>query len=664
MKINLLIQTVEEIYLKRNPDYQIPFHKLKSEDFLVAAKHYLKLSNKRIKQVKKEQSPSFENIVEALESSDLELCAVVSIFDTLNNAYKTKAVQSISEEMARIEIKSELWMYDQEVFKQLERVYQVRDELNLTRPQRKLLEDSYASMKKSGVNCSEEVKEKLKIIEKQSSKAMTRYGNKLLKDSQFEVCATREEISGIAEEEVARARARAKSKGKTGYIFSDEEYQGIIDFADNRELRRKMFMRTMQSGISQNKTEGEILKIVSLRQEEAKIKGYADYVSMVLEDRMVKTPQELNNFLSKMTTQAKTQSIKDLALISAFAKEKDGIEEVHPYDETYYKKKIVEEKFNVDLKEIRNYFPLHSVWSGLSTLVSDIFELTLTEEKYTSFDKSVKAYRVVDKQGKKRGTLLVDLFYRATKPDGAFMINVVAPGYQVPPTVLLSMNLTDKTKTLMSLGDITTLFHEMGHCLHSLLSTAYYPSQAGTNVIDDFVELPALFMENLMDNVSVLKNSSCHRDTGKKIPTKIAEKIIAMNNFLNSPYYSNLIYYSELDIRLHSQEGIKDLLSFEKTLQDSLYHYPYMANTSHLASFSHIIDSGYQAGYYSYLWADVLNKDAYQLCLQTGGLKSPYLKKFKELLEAGSSEDEAELYRKFKGSDPDVESFFRTQGWK
>lgn len=644
--------------LKFCKDYKIPFDKIKLSHFVPAAKYWAKISKQRIEQIKKEKNPTFENTIVALEKYGLELDQVMAIFSVYNTCMSSKEVDIIGSELAKISIDDTSWIYDKKLFSQIEKVYNLGEDLDSI--QKKLLVDAYEGFKRSGVMCSPKQKARLKQISKDLAKLELRYGSKLIKEASYAIEAFEDEVGGIPEDTLRLGRELAKKHGEEGYLFTDNDFDAILTFAENRDLRKRLYIRYRKIGLIKHKTEDDIKEIIKLRNQEARIVGFKNHTESILKERMVKSEENLNKFYKKIIPPIRKKARKDLSLLKAEAR-KDGIKDFQRYDEYYYRNKLLNQKYSLDQSELQEYFPMDKVWEGTIKVFSKMFEISFHKIRYPVYHRDVKAYEVRGKEGK-IGTLLLDLFYRPSKSAGAWMNDLVESGFGRLPTALIVMNQSKTKNKLMSLEDVRTLFHEMGHAMHVLLSKAYYPSQAGVNVAWDFVELPSQFMENFVDDESVLKEITSHYKTGRKLPKRYIDAMKKSSSYMSSLDIMNQIFQGKLDIELHNSNGRVPLQRLDNEIHRKFSIYEPIKGTSRITNFSHIIDGGYDVGYYSYLWADILNKDAFAVVSKTGGLKSAYMKRFRTLLESGSIKDEAELYRDFRGRDPELKAFLKRIG--
>jgi peptidyl-dipeptidase Dcp len=655
---------------KKNPllenildsDYIIPFDRIKVEHFIPAMTHYLELAQSCLQEItESEAEPTFHSVVEKLEFIDRELYQVSSIFFGLNLVNKTEEIESISSEMTDL---STSWDqhcdYNRKLFEKVKSVFlNKRDHLSPI--ESKLLDNTYQKFLKNGAALDDSLQNRIKKIDEKLDKLELKFTNHVLKDTNDNgILATIDEIQGLGSLEVNQAHQEAKKKHLDGYYFNYNYWDHILDYSENRELRKKAFELHRQIGHRKNKNNNDLIisDIVQLRKEKANILGYDNFSSFTLDGRMAKNLPSVYSLIDKVYEKAEVKSIKDLQALTLLAQKIDGLNTLEPWDINYYKNLELKQRLDLNPMELAQYFPIQKVWTGLQKLIFEIYQVQFKEIQYPIYNDKVSVFEVKDNCDQKLGTLFLDLYNRPTKQTGAFMDSFVEPGLDRKQTVLVACNFNDLGQCLLTWEEVKTLFHEMGHALHSLLSKAYYPTQAGTSVDWDFVELPSQFMENWAEEPQVLEWISGHAETGQTLPIEMMNKLSIMNNFCNGFSFINQIILTKLDFAFHTaQEDILDIESFEKNIYDEYSLFPYIKGTSRSTSFLHVFEGDYASSYYSYLWANVLDRDAFFQCKKTGLFQSPYLVRFKSLLEKGSTIDELTNYKEFKGSDPEIDAF-------
>jgi peptidyl-dipeptidase Dcp len=602
-------------------------------------------------------TPTFFNVIEPLEMIDRELYQVSSIFFNLNLLNKTEEIESISSEMTEISgTWDHYWGYNKKLFNQVQQVYK-NQRAGLSPIQLKLLDNTFQKLVKNGAHLEESAQQRLQTIDEEISALELKFADHSLKDSnQYGVLATSSEIEGLGSLEVQKA---ALQNGSGDYFFTHHYLDHILMFAKNRELRRRAYVVFLQNGhrLNKNNNDSIVLALINLRKEKANILGFKNFTHLTLDGRMSKNLGFVSGLLDKIHKKALVKTQRDLKTLNKLA-QRDNIPSIEAWDLFYYKNLSLKQTLNLDEAELKKYFPLKKVWEGLQKLIFEMYQVKFKEVEYQTYNDKVKVFEVSDAEGNKLGTLFLDLFNRSTKQDGAWMDCFIDPGLNRLQTVVVACDFNDLGDCLLMWEEVKTLFHEMGHALHSLLSKAYYPSQAGTSVDWDFLELPSQFMENWVEEEIVLDWISEHHQTGAKLPVAMIKSLSEMNNFCNGFGILKQIFLTRLDFAYHTtEEKITDVERFEKSIHEKWNVFPFIPGTARSSGFGHVFEGDYASSYYSYLWASVLDRDAFFQCKKTGLLKSPYIARFKSLLEKGSTIEESVNYKEFKGSEPSLDAF-------
>lgn len=656
-----------------------PYDLVKTEHFLPALDEAIKIAKQEIEQIKSQQNPSFNNVIEAYEASGKQLETVVGVFFHFDSALSTDELQAISEEF-----KTKLTQYesdislDEKLFSQIKAVYDNKKNLNLSEEQDLLLTDMYKGFARNGALLNPQDKEKLRKIDEKLALLKNDFGNKLLSETnEFQVFIDDEkELSGLPEGAKVAAKISAKEAGfENKFLFTlhAPSLIPVLTYADNRDLREKMWRAQSTKCLSgKNDNRENVLQLVKLRDERAQLLGYKNHADYVLEERMAKTTAAVMDMHAEYINIVKPLAQKEHTELQKFAKEKFGANEVKPWDIAYYAEKMKQDIFGFDSEQLRPYFQFEKVRQGAFDVASELYNISFKKATdYPLYHEEVETFDVIDNETNELvGVLYTDYYPRKTKQGGAWMNDYVKQntqnGKRTAPIIGNHGNFTKPTPdkpSLLSLLEVLTLFHEFGHGLHGLLSNTRYKAQAGTNVKWDFVELPSQIMENWVKEKEVLNMFAKHFETGENIPNDLVEKMIAAENFRAASGFYRQIMFSYLDMIWHSANSsqIKSVEEFERaTLKDLYITDPEGGYIS--PSFSHIFDGGYSAGYYSYKWAEILDADAFEAFKENGLFDKQTAKKFRKLLASGGSRDPEILYLEFRGKKADPKALLRRKG--
>lgn len=657
------------------------FDLIKDEHLLPAVRYGIEKARANLAALRDNgQAPTFENTIEALEVADSELARVACVFATICGSNSNDTVREI-EEIADAEMSnyySDLSL-DEKLFERVHAVYLTKDALTLSPEQAKLLEETHKYFVRSGALLPAEAKKRLREINEELSKRSTLFSNNITKATEaYKKLITDEaDLAGVPDRAKQLYRHLAKEEGREGFLITlSPPPIDIYTHAANRSLREEVYNanETRCFGDAFDNREN-ILALVKLRGERAKLMGYATYADYVLDDRMAGDTKTVQDFLEKNLTVYKKACEKELAAIRAFAKETDGIEELKPWDYAYYARLLKEKTFNFELETLRPYFNLEKVLHGLFQHAEKLFGIELrleTTGKYPVYNADVKTYEVFDKEtGALIGLFYGDYYARpGAKHNGAWMHEIrgrsVIDGQINIPIVTNDCNFAKPTPehpTFLSLDEVETVFHEFGHALHGLLTTARYRSLAGTCVKRDFVELPSQVQENWAFEKEVLDTFAIHHETKQPLPAEIIKKIEDMKNFDAGYAGQRQTFYGLLDMAFYACDPftIENVEATEKkaaALADPLKRETGLRSTS----FSHIFSGGYAVGYYSYKWAEVLDADVFA-AFKAKGLYDPDLsKKLRTLYAAGGTAEPMELFVQLMGRRPDPEALYRRAG--
>jgi peptidyl-dipeptidase Dcp len=626
------------------------------------------------------EQPTFENTIEALDFSGQTLDRLSSIFFNLNSAETSDEMQKIAQEVSPLltAFSNDISL-NESLFHRVKAVYDQKDELTLTPEQATLLDKKYKSFARNGALLSEDKKARLREIDTQLAKLKLTFGeNVLAETNNYELHITNEgDLKGLPEGAIEMARSLAESKAKEGWIFTLDfpSYLPFVTYADNRELRKEISIAAGKKAFQNNAFDNQkiTLQIAKLRYERANLLGYETHAHFVLEERMAQHPDQVKTFLNDLLAKAKPAAEKELAQLTAFAKELDGIEQLEKWDGPYYSEKLKQKLFNLDDEILKPYFQLENVLQGAFTIANKLFGLTFKEiDTIEKYHADVQTFEVVDDNNELVALFYTDFFPRKGKRNGAWMTSFkpqyIQNGVNERPHISNVCNFTPPTPTkpsLLTFNEVTTLFHEFGHGLHGMLANTTYPSLSGTSVFWDFVELPSQMMENWCYEPEALALFAKHYETGEIIPQDYVEKIKESASFLEGMATLRQLSFGLLDMAFHSTNptDITDIKAFEKAAFEGTSLYPDVAENCMSVSFSHIFQGGYSSGYYSYKWAEVLDADAFAYFQEKGIFNTEVATKFKDnILSKGGTEHPMTLYKRFRGQEPKPEALLKRAG--
>ena len=652
------------------------FDKIRTSDYMPAFEEAFRQGKQEIDAiVANPDAPTFQNTIEALEYSGSLVNKVGAIFYNLLEADATDELQEIAEKVSPMSTEYSMYIsLNEPLFERIKTVYNQRESLGLEPDQMKLLEDTYKSFERSGANLSPEDKKKYSEISERLSLLSLQYQkNQLASTNNFQMVLTDEaDLAGLPGYIRDMAAQAAKDKGVEGWLFdlSAPSYGGFVKFSDRRDLREKMYRAYNRRAFEDDWDNTETIRqIVDLRYQEAALLGYKDYADYKTELRMVKNGAAVWDFIEKLRAPALPKAKEEVAELNKYARSIgfDG-DQIRPWDFSYYAEKLRVAKYNVTDEELKPYFRLEDCIDAIFSLANRLYGITFQPADVPVYHPDVKVYEVRDADGSFLALFYADFFPRATKRSGAWMTSFrelkVQDGVEERPFISLVTNFTKPTADTPSLithDEFTTMLHEFGHSLHGILAKGRYPSMTGTNVDHDFVELPSQIMENWGYEKEYLTSFAKHYQTGDALPDSLIAKIKASKNYMSAYYHMRQLQFGILDMNYHTRtapiEG--EIIKFEKNALLSTDVLPSVPECIISTSFSHIFAGGYAAGYYSYKWAEVLAADGFSLFEEKGIFDKETASKFRHLLEQGGSVEAAQLYRDFRGHDPEPEALLR-----
>ncbi|AEM69762.1 Oligopeptidase A [Allomuricauda ruestringensis DSM 13258] len=657
-----------------------PFSKIKNEHFKPAFLQAIEDTKKEIDTiVNNPEPPTFENTLEALDFLGQQLDRISSIFFNLNSAETNEEIQKIAQEVSPLlsEFSNDITL-NEGLFERIKTVYQQRDSLDLTQEQQTLLEKKYKNFSRNGANLKEENKKRLREIDAELSKLKLTFGeNVLAETNKYEMLLTDEkDVEGLPEGTKEAAAQLAESKEKEGWLITLDypSYIPFMKYAKNRELRKELSLAFGSKGFHNDELDNQehVKRIVNLRHERADLLGYDTHAHFVLEERMAETPEKVMDFLNELLEKSKPAAEREFAELEAFAKELDNVDRLEKWDSAYYSEKLKQKLFNLDDEKLKPYFKLENVINGVFKVAEKLFGLTFKEiDNVDKYHEEVKTFEVYENDN------FISLFYadfhpRPGKRGGAWMTSYkpqyTLGGKNSRPHISNVCNFTKPTSSkpsLLTFNEVTTLFHEFGHALHGMLANTTYPSLSGTSVYWDFVELPSQVMENWCYEKEALELFAHHYETGELIPMELVEKIKESSTFQEGMATVRQLSFGLLDMAWHGKDpaNIQDVKAYETEAFKSTDLFPETPETCMSTSFAHIFQGGYSSGYYSYKWAEVLDADAFSYFKENGIFSKMVASKFKEhVLSKGGTENPMELYKKFRGAEPNIDALLERAG--
>lgn len=665
-----------------NKDQAVPFDLIKVDHYLPALEEAIKIAKENIAKIKNNTAPAdFENTIAALESASELPDRIAGIYSNLEVAHADEALQALAKEIyPKLTAFSSDVSLDEAIFQKVKTVHDKKSSLNLNTEQARLLEKTYLSFARNGALLSAQDKETLRQIDQDLSVLGPKFSENVLKATNaFEMYLDKkEDVDGIPEGILEGAAAMAESKGQKGkwlFTLSIPSYLPFMTYAKSRTLREKMWKvyssRAYKGEFDNQET---VLKIVKLRDQRAKLLGFKSHADFVLAERMAQNPQTVTDFLSKLLKASKEAGKKDVAEVADYAKKIDGLNDIQPWDFAFYSEKLKEDKYAFNEEDLRPYFQLEKVVDGVFAHAKKLYGLTFKENKEIPvYHPEVKVYEIYEEaSGRYMGLFYTDFFPRETKKGGAWMTQFrsqgLIEGEMKRPHVSIVCNFTKPTPTkpsLLTYDEVRTLFHEFGHALHGMLSDCTYPSLSGPSVYWDFVELPSQIMENWVGEKEGLDLFARHYETNEPMPSELIEKLKASQKFQAGYMSCRQIQFGLMDMAWYSTDPatIKDVDAFEEKATAETRLFPKVDGANSSCSFSHIFAGGYSAGYYSYKWAEVLDADAFEYFKEKGLFNQEVAKKFKDnILSRGGTEHPMDLYKKFRGREPDPNALLRRDG--
>ena len=660
-----------------------PFDKILAEHYLPAFKDAITEHKKEIDAIiNMQEAPNFKNTIVALDSSGDRLSEISLLFFNQLSANTNDTLQDIAKEVSpMLSTHEDDILLNEALFKQVKAVHETADTSSMTTEQKKLLEDTYKTFVRGGANLNEEDKNKLRDINKELSVLTLEFGDNVLAEvNRFQmVIDNKDDLSGLPDgvvEAAAIAATENDMEGKWLFTIQKPSLIPFLQYSEKRDLREKMFKAYIDQGNHNDSLDNKeiIKKIVSLRIKKANLLGFKTHADYVLDINMAKTPANVYNRLKMIWKPSLIVAKKEAVELQKMIK-KDGFDfKLEPWDWWYYSEKLRKEKYDLDENELRPYFELENVKKGMFMVANKLYGIKFKPiENIPTPHKDAVAYEVTEADGSHIGVLFQDFYPRASKEGGAWMSEYRTQhkenGKNVPPVITMVMNFTKPTAekpSLLTVEEVETMFHEFGHTLHGLLSNCTYRGLAGTEVARDFVELPSQIMENWATDPEVLKLYAVHYQTGEPMPDELIQKLENSRYFNQGFITTEYLAASFLDMDWHTLTALpsEGVMEFEKQSMDNIGMIPEIVVRYRSPYFRHIFSGGYSAGYYSYVWAQMLDADAFAYFKETGIFNQKTAKAFRDnILSKGGTEDPMKLYIDFRGKEPTMDALMKRKGF-
>lgn len=663
-----------------------PFDQIKLEDYEEAFMEGIRRDDEHIdKIINNPEPPTFDNtIIEEDDENEYYalLDKVSAVFFNLLSAETNDEMDALAQKIQPALTKH---ANDVSLNKRLfERIKAVHDNHRPLTPEEEcLLQKSYDGFVRSGALLDEEGKAKLRALTEEGSMLSLQFSQNLLKEKKaFSLHITDEnDLKGLPDTQKEAARHEAKERNLDGWVFTLDfpSYGPFMQYAENRDLREKMFMAYNTLCTHENETNNiDICKrLINIRRETAQLLGYHTYADYVLVKRMASNVANVYKLLDDLIDAYKPTAVAEKEELKQMAKRMNGEDfKLMPWDGAFYSHKLQLEKYNVDAEMVRPYFELSKVIKGVFGLATRLYGITFQENKdIPVYHPDVKAYEVFDKDGSYLAVLYADFYPRKGKQGGAWMTSyqdqwINQKGENIRPHVSLVMNFTKPTAdkpALLTLGEVETFLHEFGHSLHGMFANTRFSSLSGTNVWWDFVELPSQFMENFSLEREFLSTFAFHYKTGEPMPDDLIQRLIDGRNFAVASACLRQVSFGLLDMAYYTKEKPfeDDLIKFEKKAWEKAIIGTQLENTCMTVQFSHIMAGGYSAGYYSYKWAEVLDADAFAVFKREGVFNRETAQRFRDcILSKGGTEHPMTLYKRFRGGEPTIDALLERNGIK
>lgn len=672
-------QTQNPLFVESTLPYYAPdFNKIKNEHFEPAIIEGIEQQRKNIEEIANNtEAATFENTVIALEKSGELLTRALRTFRALSSSHTNDTLQAVDEVIApKLAAQQDAIYLNDKLFQRFKTLYNNRETLNLDPESLKLLENYYENFEIAGANLSAEDKEILSGYNEKMATLTTKFGKTLLAATNAGgvTFTEKEALSGLSEE-VLKANENQDGNGWTLPLLNTTQ-QPLLQSMDNRDSREKLFLSAWsRADGGSHDTSGIIKELVELRAKKAELLGFDSYAAWSLQKTMAKNPDVVNRFFEGLIPAAIAKAQAEADEIQKMIVSEGEDFTLEPWDWNYYAEMVRKAKYDLDEDQIKPYFEINNVLeNGVFYAATQLYGITFKERNdIPVYHQDVKVYELFEENGDPLGLFYTDFFARPSKRGGAWMSNFVSQSklYDRKPVIYNVCNYPKPTAgnpALLTYDEVETMFHEFGHALHGFFADQQYPSLSGTAVARDFVEFPSQFNENWALHPDILKNYAVHYETGEQIPQELIDKIKNSGTFNQGYSLTENLAASNLDMQWHTipaTERIENVGEFEKealkkTKVDQVHAVPPRYRSTY---FAHIFSGGYGAGYYSYLWTEMLHHDAYNWFEENGGLTRENGQRIRDMvLSRGNTEDLEEMYKKWRGSDPKIDPMLKARG--
>lgn len=660
-----------------------PFDKIKDSDFKPALEEGMKQHLAEIEKIANNPyAPTFDNTLVAMEKSGELLTRANRVLNVLTGANTDSTLQKLQEEEApKLAAHQDAIYLNSKLFARVKAIYDSRASLKLDPESLRLVEYYFQQFEKAGANLSDDDKAKLKKLNGEEASLSAQFNNKLLAAAKAAALTISDTtaLAGLSQGEKDALSQNAKANkldGKWQISIQNTTQQPLLQSLSNRDTRQKLFDASWNRAerSDSNDTRNTIVKIAQIRAQKAKLLGFPNYAAWNLQDQMAKTPEAVDKFFAQLVPASVARAKKEGADIQTLIDKQKGGFKLQPYDWNFYSEQVRKQKFNLDDNEIKPYFELNNVLqNGVFYAANQLYGLTFKERHdIPVYQKDVRVFDVIDKDGSQIGLFYCDYFKRDNKSGGAWMDNMVGQSKLLgtKPVIFNVCNFTkpaDGQPALISFDDVTTMFHEFGHALHGFFADQQYPSLSGTNVARDFVEFPSQFNEHWASYPKVFKHYAVHYKTGKPMPQELVDKINKAATFNQGYALTEIIAAAALDMQWHELSAdapLQDADKFETAALTktglNLAEVPPRYRSSY---FLHIWANGYAAGYYAYLWTEMLDDDAYSWFTENGGLTRANGQRFRDMiLSRGNTIEYGKMFKDFRGHAPDIKPMEEKRG--
>jgi len=660
-----------------------PFGLIRLEHFEPAFAHAFKTQRARIDTIAANSaSPDFANTIEALEMAGTILAKVAAVFFNLTGAHTNDGLQAIERDMApKLARHTMEILLNARLFARIDTLYSARNELDLGLEQQRVLERYHTMFVRSGAQLQGRDRHRMNEINQRLAVIGTRFSQNILKDeSAYELILDEErDLAGLPDFLIAAAKRNAEDRGHSGkyaITLSRSSIEPFLQFSQARDLREQAFTAWISRGEGDGDTDNRriVVETLKLRAERAKLLGYDTYAAYKLDDQMAKTPEAVEELLMAVWQPARTRAVQECEKLQRLVREDGGNFAVEAWDWRYYSERLRKENHDIDEVEIKPYFQLDHMIAAAFDTAGRLFGLSFKElEHMPVYHEDVRVFEVSGKSGEHVGIFIGDYFARPSKRSGAWMSNFRPQqrlGGTICPIIVNVMNFSKGAEgeaTLLTFDDARTLFHEFGHALHGLMSDVTYPIISGTSVARDFVELPSQLYEHWLSQPQVLQKFAIHYKTGKPMPDGLLQRLLAAQNFNQG--FATVEYLSSalVDMALHQLKTPEDLdvAAYEREALEKINMPKQITMRHRIPHFAHVFSGeGYSAGYYSYMWSEVMDADAFKAFEEAGDVFDGHLadKLARHIYSAGGRQDPADAYKAFRGKLPGIDALLEKRG--